>query len=136
MGNQVLREGSDITLAACSWGTKLALDAAELLSTEGISAEVVDMRILNPFDAAPLISSVEKTGRLLAVDASWKTCGVAGEVMARVAEALYPSAWKARPRRITLPDAPAPSSRVLEEIYYPVANTVAVQAKSIILEGL
>ena len=57
MGNQVLREGSDITLAACSWGTKLALDAAELLSTEGISAEVVDMRILNPFDAAPLISS-------------------------------------------------------------------------------
>ena len=136
MGNQVLREGSDITLAACSWGTKLSLDAAEMLATEGISAEVVDLRILNPFDAAPLIASVEKTGRLLAVDASWKTCGVAGEAMARVAEALDPRAWKARPRRITLPDAPAPSSRVLEELYYPVANTVAAQAKSIVLEGL
>lgn len=136
IGNQVLREGSDITLAACSWGTKLSLDAAEMLANEGISAEVVDLRILNPFDAAPLIASVEKTGRLLAVDASWKTCGVAGEAMARVAEALNPSAWKARPQRITLPDAPAPSSRVLEEIYYPVADTVAEQARKIVSEDI
>lgn len=128
--NQVLREGTDVTLAGCSWGTKLALDAAEVLEKEGISAEVVDLRVLNPFDAAPLIASVEKTGRLVAVDASWKTCGVAGEAIARVAETMDPRAWKARPQRITLPDAPAPSSRVLEEIYYPGVENVVVAVKA------
>ena len=124
LGNQILRAGTDVTLAGCSWGTKLAMDAAEALAAESISAEVVDLRILNPFDAAPLIASVERTGRLVVVDVSWRTCGVAGETIARVAEALDPSAWKATPRRITLPDAPAPSSIVLEKIYYPGVDTV------------
>ena len=124
LGNQVLREGTEVTLAGCSWGTKLAMDAAEALSADGISAEVVDLRILNPLDAVPLIRSVEKTGRLVAVDASWRTCGVAGEALARVAEVLEPTAWKAKARRITLPDAPAPSSAALEVNYYPDVDTV------------
>jgi pyruvate dehydrogenase E1 component beta subunit len=124
LGNQVLREGTDVTLAGCSWGTELAMQAAEALAGQGVSAEVVDLRILNPLDAEPLIASVRKTGRLVAVDASWRTCGVAGEALARVSEALEPGAWKARPRRVTLPDAPAPSSKVLEAIYYPGADAV------------
>lgn len=123
-GNQVLRVGTDITIAGCSWGTALAMKAAELLAEESISAEIVDLRILNPFDATPLVTSVEKTGRLVAVDAAWKTCGVAGEALARVAEAMAPALWKAPPRRVTLPDAPAPTSSVLEEIYYPSVNEV------------
>ncbi|MEQ8402965.1 MAG: transketolase C-terminal domain-containing protein [Silicimonas sp.] len=130
LGNQVLREGSDVTLAGCSWGTELAIGAADALAGQGVSAEVVDLRILNPLDAEPLILSVEKTGRLVAVDASWRTCGVAGEAVARVSEALEPSAWKARPRRITLPDAPAPSSKVLEDIYYPSVEDVVDAARS------
>lgn len=124
LGNEVIREGADITLAGCSWGTHLAMEAAEELSKEGISAEVVDLRILNPFDATALIKSVNKTGRLVAVDASWRTCGIAGEALARTVEAVEPSALKARPQRVTLPDAPAPSSKILEEAYYPRVDAV------------
>lgn len=124
IGNHVLREGSDVTLAGCSWGTQLAMDAAQALADDGISVEVVDLRVLNPFDAEPLISSVRKTGRMVVVDASWMTCGVAGEAIARVAEAISPSEWKAAPQRITLPDAPAPSSGALEAIYYPKTEAI------------
>jgi pyruvate dehydrogenase E1 component beta subunit len=130
IGNQVLREGTDLTLAGCSWGTQLAMEAAETLASEGVSAEVVDLRVLNPFDAAPLVASVEKTGRLIAIDASWRTCGVAGEAIARVSEQLDPRGWKARPQRVTLPDAPAPSSKVLEKIYYPTVETVLTAARA------
>ena len=132
LGNQVLREGDTITLAGCSWGTQLAMDAAELLKLSGIDAEVIDMRILNPFDAKPLIKSVEKTGRLIAIDVSWKTCGIASEAITRVSEAILPSAWKSSPQRITLPDSPAPSSSKLEEIYYPKMEAVAEMAKKMI----
>lgn len=125
--NPILREGRDITLAGCSWGTELAMKAAERLEDDGISAEVVDMRILNPFDDQNLIDSVSKTGRLLAVDASWQTCGVSSEIITRTAMAVDPTVMKARPERITLPDAPAPSSKALEKIYYPKIEDV-VQA--------
>lgn len=130
LGNQVLREGTDVTLAGCSWGTELAMQAAAVLAEQGVSAEVIDLRIINPFDARALITSVEKTGRLVAVDASWRTCGVAGEAIARVSEAIHPGAWNARPRRVTLPDAPAPSSKILEDVYYPKANAVVLAAQS------
>ena len=126
--NEVVREGSDITLAGCSWGTHLAMQAADELAKDGISAEVVDLRILNPFDASALIKSVNKTGRLVAVDASWRTCGIAGEALARTVEAVEPSVMKARPQRVTLPDAPAPSSRALEETYYPRVDAVLAAA--------
>jgi pyruvate dehydrogenase E1 component beta subunit len=127
--NEVIRSGTDVTLAGCSWGTHLAMEAAEILAEQGVSAEVVDLRILNPFDAKALIQSVKKTGRLVAIDASWKTCGVAGEAIARVSESLAPSNWRAKPERITLPDAPAPSSKALEKDYYPKANEVVAAAQ-------
>lgn len=130
LGNQVLREGTDVTLAGCSWGTELAMRSAEVLAGQGVCAEVVDLRILNPLDDEPLIRSVEKTGRLVAIDASWRTCGMAGEALARTSEALEPAVWKARPRRVTLPDAPAPSSKVLEDIYYPSVEDVVDAARS------
>lgn len=130
--NQVLRAGTDITIAGCSWGTKLALDAADELASLGISAEVVDLRVLNPFDAQPLIDSVRKTGRLLAVDASWQTCGIAGEAIARAAECLDPTEWKCAAKRITLPDAPAPSSKALEDIYYPKVGEVVEMSQSML----
>lgn len=130
--NQVLRQGSDVTLAGCSWGTHLSMQAAEALEAEGISAEVVDLRVLNPFDGAALVDSVNKTGRLVAVDASWRTCGVAAEAVSRAFEAVEPARWKSSPRRVTLPDAPAPSSKVLEKLYYPTVETVLEAARAIL----
>lgn len=134
-GPKVRREGKDITLVAASYSTILALEAAELLARKGISAEVVDLRVLNPLDHSVAAASVKNTGRLLAVDGSWATCGLAGEIIAGVAEALPPSAFRARPRRITLPDAPAPTSKVLEKIYYPTAQQVAATAEQMVTEA-
>lgn len=123
-----LAPGKDITLVAASYSTRLALDARERLAAQGISAEVIDLRVLNPLDADPIVESVSKTGRLLAIDGGWRNCGMSAEVLARVSEHLPPGSMRATPARITLPDAPAPSSRVLEKAYYPDAAGVAARA--------
>jgi pyruvate dehydrogenase E1 component beta subunit len=128
----VRREGADVTLAACSFSVKLCLQAAEQLEREGCSCEVVDLRVINPLDAGPVVESVAKTGRLVAVDGDWSSCGLAAEVIARAAEALEPRAWKARPARVTLPDAPAPTSKALEARYYPDAADVARAGRALL----
>lgn len=110
--------GTDITLVASSYSTHLCRLAAEELKQHGVSAEVVDLRVINPLDSSVAVASVRKTGRLLAVDGDWSTCGLAGEIIASVAEQIAPSALKAAPRRLTLPDAPAPTSKPLEQAYY------------------
>jgi pyruvate dehydrogenase E1 component beta subunit len=121
---QVLAEGRDITVVASSHATRLALEAREVLAAEGLSVEVLDMRVLNPWHGELLATSAARTGRLLAVDGGWRTCGIAAEVLATVAERLPPGALRASPTRITLPDAPAPTSRVLEQAYYPTTETL------------
>jgi pyruvate dehydrogenase E1 component beta subunit len=133
-GPKVRRTGTDVSLVAASYSVKLAMDAAELLAKKSISAEVIDLRVLSPLDHSVSTASVKKTGRLLAVDGGWATCGLAGEIIAGVVEVLPPSALRARPRRITLPDAPAPTSKVLEKIYYPTAQQIATTAEAMVLE--
>lgn len=119
------REGADITLAAAGYSVLLALDAAKLVEQDGISCDVVDIRMLNPIDPTLIRSSAAKTGRLIAIDGGWRNCGFAGELIALVTEALAPALWKAPPQRVTLPDAPAPTSKPLEAAYYPSAAAVA-----------
>jgi pyruvate dehydrogenase E1 component beta subunit len=123
-GPRCIAPGKDITLVASGYSTRLALDARERLGVRGVSAEVVDLRVVNPLRGEAILESVHKTGRLLAIDGGWRTCGLAGEVLALVAEGLAPGALRAAPARITLPDAPAPTSRVLEKAYYPNVETV------------
>ncbi len=127
-GPRCLAPGTDITFVAASYSTRLALEARAILAPQGVSAEVVDLRVLNPLRVEAILTSVRKTGRLLAIDGGWRTCGMAAEVVAQVAEHLAPGALRAAPARITLPDAPAPTSRVLEKTYYPTAETVAARA--------
>ncbi len=123
-GPRCLAAGTDLTIVGCGYSTYLASQARERLQASGISAEVVDLRVLNPFDATVIVASVCRTRRLLVVDGGWRNGGFAGEVIASVAEQLEPAAWLAMPARVTLPDAPAPSSRVLEDIYYPKVDAV------------
>ena len=123
-GPRVLRDGGDVTLVGSGYATWLCLQAAERLAADGIGAEVVDLRVLNPFEPGAVIRSVRHTGRLVAVDDGWQTCGMAGEIVAAVAEAVEPTCLKSRPARITLPDAPAPTSRPLEAAYYPTVEDV------------
>jgi pyruvate dehydrogenase E1 component beta subunit len=124
-GPKVVRSGTDLTLAATGYSTKLSLDAAALLEEQGISAEVIDVRVLNPFNPDLIAQSVSKTGRLVAVDGGWETSGFAGEIIASVVERTSPELLKMSPKRVTLPASPAPSSRALEDIYYPKADELA-----------
>lgn len=133
---KILLEGSDVTLVACSYSTKLAMEAANILADKGIYAEVVDLRVLNPIDHEPSINSVLKTGRLVAVDGGWTNCGLAAEIIAGVSEKIPPSCWKDSPIRITLPDAPAPTSSALEAIYYIDAQRIAQQITSAMFSGV
>lgn len=123
-GPAMRRRGNDVTLAAASHSVKLALDAAAQLSVQGIQCDVVDVRVLNPFDPTIIRTSVRKTGRIVAIDGGWATCGFAGEILASVVEAVHPSALRAMPARITLPSAPAPTSKHLEASYYPGAADI------------
>lgn len=132
MGSQILREGSDITIGAASFSVKLALDCAEMLQREGISCEVVDARILNPFDPSLMRRSAKKTGRFLAVDGGWANCGFAAEMIASVVEEVSPSDLRCAPARITLPAAPAPTSKPLEAAYYPTVDTIAAAIRQMV----
>jgi pyruvate/2-oxoglutarate/acetoin dehydrogenase E1 component len=132
LGPQLLAEGQDLTIVGSSYSTLLAMQASAELAKFGISAEVIDNRILNPFNPKIIIESVAKTGRLIVVDGGWRTCGMSSEVIASVFESLSPANFKSAPKRITLPNAPAPSSKVLQNIYYPNSNFVVEAARSIV----
>lgn len=119
-----VREGSDLTLVGASYSTVLALRVAEQLALRDLSCDVWDLRVINPLNIEEIIASVARTGRLCVIDGGWRSCGLAGEVCAGVAESLPPLAWRAPPLRITLPDAPAPTSAVLERDYYPDVESV------------
>ena len=133
IGPRCLAAGSDLSIVASGYSTLLAMNARDQLAAQGVSAEVVDLRVLNPFDPTPVVDSVRKTGRMLAVDGSWRTCGMSAEVIASVVERLSPGELRAAPRRITLPDAPAPTSRVLEKIYYPDVDQVVLAAQALLV---
>jgi pyruvate dehydrogenase E1 component beta subunit len=132
LGPQLLRDGTDLTIGAAGYSVRLALDAAEALEEEGISCAVVDARILNPFDPGLLRRSVRKTGRFLAIDGGWANCGFAGEMIAAICEAVAPSELRAAPSRITLPAAPAPTSKPLEAAYYPTMATAVERARQLV----
>lgn len=123
------RSGGDVTIAAASHSLRLALDAADLLEKDGVACDVIDVRVLNPFDPAPICESVERTGRFLAVDGGWSTCGFGAELVASVAEGVSPAKLRAAPARVTLPAAPAPTSKPLEEAYYPTAKLIAERVR-------
>lgn len=128
-GPKCLAKGEDLTIVGSGYSTFLALQVGKEFAKSGLSAEVIDLRILNPLDITLIIESVKKTRRLLVIDGGWRTCGIAGEVIASVIEKLNPSELKVSPKRITLPDAPAPTSRALEKIYYPDINQILDVAK-------
>ena len=125
---KVVREGTDMTIAATSYMTLEALQAAEMLAADGVKAEVIDIRTLKPLDTALILESVRKTGHLLVADTGWKTGGFSAEIVAQLAEEGF-SDLKSPPRRVGLPDCPAPTTRALANHYYPRAVHIADTAK-------
>jgi pyruvate dehydrogenase E1 component beta subunit len=125
---QCLRAGEDMTIVASGYSTRLAMQVAVKLEHQGVFAEVIDLRILNPFSPDSIVVSFSKTGRLLVLDGGWGPCGMAGEVIASVIERVPPATLKKSPVRVTLPFSPAPTSGVLEKAYYPTEELILSQA--------
>jgi pyruvate/2-oxoglutarate/acetoin dehydrogenase E1 component len=133
LGKGIIRkEGKDVTIVATSYMVSEAIRAAESLEGEGIDAEVVDLRSLKPLDEDLLLQSVKKNGRLVVADGGWRTCGVGAEIAALVSDKLF-GHLKAPVSRVSLPDAPAPASSALEEVYYPKAHNIVLAVKKSLL---
>ena len=123
---RVAREGSDVSLFAYGAMVPQVLEAAETLSKEGISAEVLDLRSLVPLDEAAVVASVEKTGRAVIVHEAARFCGFGAELAAILAEkALY--SLKSPVVRVTGYDTPFPYA--LENVYLPNAERVVHAAR-------
>jgi acetoin:2,6-dichlorophenolindophenol oxidoreductase subunit beta len=114
----ILKKGNDITIVGIGHTVKLILDSVEGLNKKNIDVEVVDLRVLNTVNYNKIIKSVEKTGHLVVVDGDWASCGMASEIIASVLEKVDISKLKKSPQRLTLPNSPAPTSKVLEDEYY------------------
>jgi len=124
--------GSDITIVASGYASLLAREAAKKLKDANISTEVIDVRILNPFDAKLIIESVKKTKHLLVADPGWLSAGFSAEIVAKVVEGLPIECLEKPPIRVALPDAPAPTSRVLEKAYYFSSNDIVKATRKLL----
>lgn len=127
-GPRRTNQGDDLTLVGSGYSSLLCRKAADELRSFGVGADVFDLRVVNPLDCSSIGESVLRTGRLLVVDGDWSSCGLAGEIIAQVTERIPLSKMRANPSRITLPDAPAPTSSALEDIYYPTAQSIVNQS--------
>lgn len=112
---RVMREGSDVTLVAYSIAVRVALEAAESLAAEGISAEVIDLRTLRPLDLDTLKASVAKTNRVVVIEEGWPQCSIAAEVSARLMEESFDD-LDAPVGRVTNADVPMPYAANLEKL--------------------
>ena len=120
---RIHREGKDITVVAISKMVSVALQAAEVLAKEGISAEVIDPRSIVPLDRKTIANSIRKTGRLVVVDEAPAMCGFAGEMLALACEECF-DALDLPPFRICSLPVPNPFSPVLEKEMIPSVERV------------
>jgi pyruvate/2-oxoglutarate/acetoin dehydrogenase E1 component len=109
----------------------VALEAADRLAAEGVSAEVVDPRTLVPLDRDTLVASAKKTGRVLVVDEGHRSYGASAELAAAIGEeAFY---WLDAPvRRAGAMDVPVPFSPVLEDQTVPTPDSVVELSLSLV----
>lgn len=123
----VARPGTDVTIVTVSLMLWEALEAADLLAAEGISAEILDLRSVRPLDTDAVLASVGRTGRLVVADTGWRSFGVTAEVIARVAEDGLSSVKGLA--RVALPDVPTPASPMLERAFYPGAKEIVAAVR-------
>lgn len=124
-GPHRVTEGNDLTIVANSYMRYEANAAVDILREFGVGVELIDLAVVRPLNMEPILQSVRRTGRLIAVDTGWSQFGIGAEVVARALEGAFPS-FKAAPRRFGLGDHPTPSSRELAKVYYPTALTIAL----------
>jgi pyruvate dehydrogenase E1 component beta subunit len=127
---RVAREGKDVTLVSYSIGVGVALEAAQELMGEGISAEVIDLRTLRPLDKATVLESLKRTNRMVVVEEGWPTCSIASEIIA-VAMTEGFDDLDAPVLRVTNADVPLPYAANLEKLALIKASDVVAAAKAV-----
>jgi pyruvate dehydrogenase E1 component beta subunit len=125
------RAGTDLTIVATGHMVLKALDAAERLSQEGVSAEVIDPRTVAPLDMDTILQSVEKTSRLVVCDESTMTCSVASEIAATVSDQGF-FFLDAPVKRVCSPSVPKPFSPALEPLSIPQVEDILAAAREVL----
>jgi pyruvate dehydrogenase E1 component beta subunit len=126
----VKKEGTDVTILATARMVHFALEAAEKLAGDGVSAEVVDPRTLSPFDERTVVDSVKKTHRLVIVTEDVKFAGSSAEMAAMVAEKAF-DYLDAPITRVAAPFCPVPFAKPLEDAYVPSVAKIIEAVKSV-----
>ena len=127
---KIERAGTDVTLTAYSIAVGFALEAAETLAAEGISAEVINLRSIRPLDSATIVDSVKKTNRLVNVEECWPTCGIGAEISARIMEEAF-DYLDAPVSRVSGVDVPMPYAANLEALALPKPKDIVEAAKAV-----
>ena len=127
----VKRKGRDVTVISTSYMIQRCLKVADQLAKDKIDVEVVDPRTLVPFDLKTILSSVEKTGRVVIVDETHQSCGVAAEIAARIAETGFDK-LRAPIRRVATLDVPVPYSPPLEEYIGPTDARITEAIRTVV----
>jgi len=129
--SDVKKKGDDVTIVAVSRVVHEALAAASKLEEQGVTAEVIDPRTIQPLDLETILESVKKTGRLVIASDDVKSGGIGSEIAARVVEECFDS-LDAPILRVASPDTPIPFSPPLEQAYMPNAQKIMEAAKKLI----
>jgi pyruvate dehydrogenase E1 component beta subunit len=127
---RIAKPGEHVTITAFSRMVKLALQAAQELEKAGISAEVIDLRSLRPFDFETVVASVKKTNRIVAVEEGWPFAGIGAEIAALVMERCFD--WLDAPvKRVSGKDVPLPYAANLEHLAVPQVEEIVAAAREV-----
>jgi pyruvate dehydrogenase E1 component beta subunit len=127
---KIERPGKDVTVVAFSRMVGVALEAATLLSEQGIDAEVINLRSIRPLDTDTIVRSVMKTNRLVSVEEGWPVAGIGSEMAALMMEQAF-DYLDAPVTRVTGVDVPMPYAANLEKLALPQPESIAAAAKAV-----
>ena len=127
----VRRPGTDVSIVTYGASLWKSLAAAEMLAEDGISAEVLDLRVLRPLDTDSIIATVAKTHRLVVVDEGWKSVGISAEIGARI---LEDAIWEldAPLRRVCGAEVPIPYAAHMEQAAIPQVDDIVAAAREVV----
>lgn len=131
---KVRRAGNDVSLITFGGSLPKALRAAEELAAQGVSAEVIDLRVLRPLDDATVMASVRKCRRAVVVDEGWRSGSLAAEVMARISEQAFFD-LDAPLGRVCSEEVPIPYARHMEEAALPQVPKIVAAVKALMGSG-
>jgi pyruvate dehydrogenase E1 component beta subunit len=126
----VVREGSDVSLVGVGKTVQVALETAAALEAGGTSAEVLDLRSLQPLDEEAILATLAKTGRLVVIDEAPPRCGIASDVAALCVDKGF-DLLNAPVKKVTAPHSPVPFSDVLEDAYIPSRDKVLAAVREL-----